>query len=119
MATRIVYTNQQLLDYSEEHLRYEFQMLRFVAERIPSAEGFARSALIESFAVHFRNLADFFYPGKLLADDLTAADFFVRTNFSLRAGSSSANTSSIDDAIFSCDRGGSGLIASILPLRTF
>lgn len=76
MAARIVYTNQQLLDYSEEHLRYEFQMLRFVAEKIPSAEGFARSALIESFAVHFRNLADFFYPGKLLADDLTAADFF-------------------------------------------
>jgi hypothetical protein len=76
MAIRIVHTNQQLLDYSEEHLRYEFQMLRFVAEKIPSAEGFARSALIESFAVHFRNLADFFYPNKLLADDLTAADFF-------------------------------------------
>ena len=63
MATRIAYTDQQLLDYSEEHLRYEFQTIRFVSEKIPTAEGFARSALIESFAVHFRNLADFFYPG--------------------------------------------------------
>ena len=80
LATRIAYTDQQLLDYSEEHLRYEFQMIRFVSEKIPTAEGFARSALIESFAVHFRNLADFFYPGRLLDDDLTAANFFDSSN---------------------------------------
>ncbi len=80
MATRIAYTDQQLLDYSEEHLRYEFQMIQFISEKIPTAEGFARSALIESFAVHFRNLADFFYPGRLLDDDLTAANYFDSSN---------------------------------------
>ena len=61
-------------------MRYEFEMLEFVAGEIRKVEGFTRSALIESFAIHFRNLADFFYPSKVRDDDLTAADFYDTPN---------------------------------------
>ena len=78
MGTRIVYTDQQLLDYSEEHLLYELHIFRWVAENLPADKGFLLSALLESFAIHLRNLIDFFYtpPGKVRDDDLVAADFF-------------------------------------------
>ena len=35
MPTRIAYTDQQLLDYSEEHLLYELHIFRWVAENLP------------------------------------------------------------------------------------
>ena len=78
MATRIVYTDQQLLDYSEEHLLYEMHLFRWVRENLPRDNGFRLSALLESFAIHLRNLIDFFYtqPGNARNDDLIAADFF-------------------------------------------
>ncbi|MGA2300734.1 MAG: hypothetical protein ABSG77_08565 [Candidatus Acidiferrum sp.] len=78
MPTRIAYTDQQLLDYSEEHLLYELHIFRWVAENLPPEKGFLLSALLESFAIHLRNLIDFFYtqPGKARNDDLVAADFF-------------------------------------------
>jgi hypothetical protein len=78
MPTRIVYADQQLLDYSEEHLLYELQLFRWVAENLPRDNGFPLSALLESFAIHLRNLIDFFYtqPGDARNDDLVAADFF-------------------------------------------
>lgn len=78
MPRRIVYTDEQLLDYSEEHLLYEMQIFRWVAENLPRENGFLLSGLLESFAIHFRNLVDFFYAQPLNArdDDLIAADFF-------------------------------------------
>ena len=78
MATRIGYTDQQLLDYSQEHLRYELHMFRWVAEHLPEEKGFLLSALLESFAIHLRNLIEFFYtePNNARNDDLVAADFF-------------------------------------------
>lgn len=78
MPTRIVYTDQQLLDYSEEHLLYELHIFRWVAENLPPDKGFLLSALLESFAIHLRNLTDFFYtrPEDARNDDLVAADFF-------------------------------------------
>ncbi len=78
MSPRIVYTDQQLLDYSEEHLLYEFHIFRWVAENLPPDKGFQLSALLESFAIHLRNLIDFFYtqPGDARNDDVVAADFF-------------------------------------------
>ena len=78
MPTRIAYTDQQLLDYSEEHLLYELHIFRWVAENLPADKGFVLSALLESFAIHLRNLIDFLYtqPGKARNDDLVAADFF-------------------------------------------
>jgi hypothetical protein len=78
MPTRIVYADQQLLDCSEEHLLYELQLFRWVAENLPRDNGFPLSASLESFAIHLRNLIDFFYtqPEKAWNDDLVAADFF-------------------------------------------
>ncbi len=78
MPTRIAYTDQQLLDYSEEHLLYELHIFRWVAENLPPEKGFLLSALLESFAIHLRNLIDFFYtqPSNARNDDLVAADFF-------------------------------------------
>jgi hypothetical protein len=82
MATRINYTDQQLLDYSEEHLLYELHMLRWAAENLPQDKGFLLSARLESFAIHFRNLVDFFYtePVNARNDDLVADDFFDSSN---------------------------------------
>jgi hypothetical protein len=78
MPTRMAYTDEQLLDYSEEHLLYEFHMFRWVAENLPGDKGFKLSAFLESFAIHLRNLTDFLYTGPENArnDDLVATDFF-------------------------------------------
>jgi hypothetical protein len=75
---RIVHTDQQLLDYSKEHLLYEFHIFWWVAENLAREKGFLLSALLESFAIHLRNLIDFFYtqPENARNDDLVAADFF-------------------------------------------
>src|SRR5580692_6524589 len=78
MPARIPYTDQQLLDYSEEHLLYELHMFWWVAKNLPPDKGFQLSALLESFAIHLRNLIDFFFtlPSEARKDDLVAADFF-------------------------------------------
>lgn len=74
---RTAFTDQQLLDYSGEHLLYELQMFHWVADNLPSTKGFELSAMLESFAVHLRNLIDFLYdkPQDAHRDDLIAADF--------------------------------------------
>lgn len=78
MPTRVTYSNQQLLDYSQEHLLYEFQMFRWVGQSLNQDKGFLLSALLESFAIHLRNLIDFFYtqPAEARNDDVVASDFF-------------------------------------------
>ncbi|HXY25582.1 MAG TPA: hypothetical protein VEI73_13080 [Candidatus Acidoferrum sp.] len=82
MATRIHYTDQQLLDYSQEHLLYELHMFRWVGENLPADKGFLLSALLESFAIHLRNLIEFFYtePNNARNDDLVAGEFFDSPN---------------------------------------
>jgi len=54
------------------------QIFRWVAENLPLEPSFLRSALLESFLIHLRNLIDFFYtqPSDALTDDLVAGDFF-------------------------------------------
>jgi hypothetical protein len=79
MSPRLVYTDQQLLDFSEEHLLYELNILRWLVETIPATKkGFGLSALLESFAIHLRNLIEFLYtsPNDARADDVVAADFY-------------------------------------------
>jgi hypothetical protein len=56
MFPRIAYTNQQLLDYSKEHLLHELCMFRWLSENLPADKGFLLSALLESFAIHLRVL---------------------------------------------------------------
>ena len=53
-------------------------MFRWLAENLPPDRGFPLSASLESFAIHLRNLIDFFYTqsGNAQTDDLVAANFF-------------------------------------------
>lgn len=76
---RAAYTDQQLLDYSEEHLMYELNILQWLVDEIPKTKkGFQLSAYIDDFAVHLRGLTDFLYSTQATArpDDLVAPDFF-------------------------------------------
>src|SRR5271169_4802694 len=72
-------SDQQLLDYSGEHLIHELSMLWELAEVLPQRKPSAEtSALVESYGVHLRNLIDFFYrEGQ--GDDVTAWDFMDAT----------------------------------------
>lgn len=72
-------TDQQLIDYSGEHLLHELTMFWELAEILPGrAASTETSAFLESFCVHLRNLIDFFYrKGRL--DDVTAEDFLDPT----------------------------------------
>jgi len=78
MVSRITLTDRQLLDYSGEHLLYELQIFQWIVNNFPTEASFQRSVFVESFAVHLRNLIDFFYtsPLKAQGDDIVAGDFF-------------------------------------------
>lgn len=77
MSPRLLLSDEQLLDYSGEHLLYEIQMFRLVVSKVPTlTAGVDLSAFLESFAVHLRNLTDFFYDQKPFPDDVVAADFY-------------------------------------------
>jgi hypothetical protein len=77
MTPRLSLTDQELLDYSGEHLLYEIQMFRWLSSKVPAMTlGVDLSAYLESFAIHLRNLIDFFYDQKPMPDDVVAADFF-------------------------------------------
>jgi len=72
-------TDQELSEYSREHVVYELWMFRSVGGALISPIQMTqalRNALIESFAIHLRNLIDFFYPTQIQADDVVAAEFF-------------------------------------------
>lgn len=61
------------------HLKYEFQMLCASANAMGQANAILNNCVVESFALHARNLIDFFYtpPQK---DDVVAAHFFGKPN---------------------------------------
>lgn len=70
-------TNQQLTDFSGEHLLHELSMFWELAEILPQRKAGTTEyvALIESFATHLRNLIEFlFFPIK--GDYVRAKDFF-------------------------------------------
>ncbi len=72
------FTDQQLLDFSQEHLMYELNIFRWLVDTIAKTpKGFSLSAYLESFTVHLRGLVDFFYNDRHeKPDDVIAADFF-------------------------------------------
>lgn len=77
--TRITHPDQELLDFSQEHLMYELNILRWLVETISrTPRSFQLSAYLESFTVHLRALTDFFYtePKNARTDDVIATDFF-------------------------------------------
>jgi hypothetical protein len=89
MATHIKrpFTDNYLSEYSRVHLNYEVEMFFATAvlysAQPDAAKGtpaavwrrLARNALLESFAVHTRNLVAFLYEGSPKDVDVVAADF--------------------------------------------
>ncbi len=77
--------DQELLDYSREHVAYEVWMLRGTEALLAAIQSGAlvaspvsKNVLIESWAVHLRNLVEFLYPATPRPDDVVAPDFFDR-----------------------------------------
>ncbi len=75
-------TDQELQDYSADHLYYEIWMLyetgaRLVQDPAVHSDWVLKNALIESFTVHARSLAIFLYPeeAKKLPDDVTSDEY--------------------------------------------
>jgi len=72
----------ELKDMWEEHLTYEIEMLRAVVRefgRWRDHSRFTRNLLIESFAIHVRNLIEFLWPeGEPNKDQVIAEDFLDR-----------------------------------------
>lgn len=77
-----VLTDEYLREYSREHLWYEISMLFDTGRSLPNGVTspvveFVTNAVLESFAIHLRNLLDFFYPAnKPRKDDVVAASYF-------------------------------------------
>ena len=78
-------SDAELVQTSENHLKYEVDMLAALTEAIPKLgpeedESFTtwgiRHALLESFAVHARTLLGFLYSSSPWEDDVIAEDFF-------------------------------------------
>jgi hypothetical protein len=70
-------TGEELFRHTE-HLKYEIEMLTALPERLQTSvaeDVVIKNALIESFLVHVRNLADFF--AKQRRTTLYASDFFT------------------------------------------
>src|SRR5258708_17002608 len=81
---RKVLSDPDLIAYSNEHVKYEISMLldcgnllthSFQSES-PDLATVLRNALLESFAIHLRNLVDFLYPGTNVKDTDVLADYF-------------------------------------------
>jgi hypothetical protein len=69
------HTDEELLEYSREHLLYEFAMFDWSAQNFPGQTGCQMSAMLQAFVVHLRNLIDFFYFPSEKPDDMLAEDF--------------------------------------------
>ncbi len=79
-------TEDELRQFSANHLLYELEMLFFVSEilllerfRSPesSQDNIIKNALIESFTIHLRGMTDFLYRQRRQPDDVLA-DNYVR-----------------------------------------
>jgi hypothetical protein len=84
MKTRKILSERELISYSKQHLFYEISMMRGAAHLLgkqfrtesPELGMVLRNTLVESFAIHLRNLIDFLYPEKIWDTDVLADDFF-------------------------------------------
>lgn len=81
---RTVLTDAELIAYSKEHLQYEISMLvgcahllgRPFQSDMPEVAQIFRNVVVESFAIHVRNVVDFLYPNNVKPTDVLADDFF-------------------------------------------
>lgn len=76
-------TNEQLGSYFSEHVRYEMQQLinasDAITRQLPIYNGL-QNMIVESFAIHLRNLISFLYPLSKRENDVCAEDFFKNFN---------------------------------------
>lgn len=74
------FSDQQFLEYFSEHIRYEIQMLLSVTngilQKFVVPQGL-QHAPVESYAVHLRNMINFFFPPSSRDTDVCAKDFFI------------------------------------------
>lgn len=72
-------SNEQLRLYFSDHVRYEMQQLinatDAITRQLPINPGL-QYMIIESFAIHLRNLISFLYPYTKRENDVCAKDFF-------------------------------------------
>lgn len=79
-------TDEDAYQYSEQHICYELDMLQWstiaLLKIIPDTNGtdpnliFCKNALLETFAIHSRNLIDFLYPPeKVHKTDVTIRNY--------------------------------------------
>ena len=68
-----------------KHVRYEYEMLVKTAQCLYSKppDPVIMNALIESYAIHARNIIDFLFPDKPRPDDITASRFLPGWNKNL------------------------------------
>jgi hypothetical protein len=74
-------SDEYLRAYSADHLLHEIKMLFDTGSHVPYGASspsvqFVDDAVLESFVLHLRNLIDFFYPRRILDDDVIAAHYF-------------------------------------------
>lgn len=72
--------NEQLKLYFNEHVLYEVKQLINAADAINrqlSIHNGLQYMIVESFAIHLRNLISFFYPHSRRDNDVCAEDFFI------------------------------------------
>jgi len=91
---RKVLSDPDLIAYSQEHVQYEISMLvacghlstrQFRSESTDLAT-VLHNAILESFAIHLRNVVDFLYPGtSVKVTDVLADDFFLKGNVQSRS----------------------------------
>ena len=73
-------TDQELRDYTADHVSYELTMLHETAMRLKhekaiDTDWILKNAFIESFTIHARALALFLYKGPKWQDDVTAEQY--------------------------------------------
>jgi hypothetical protein len=76
-------SEKKLREYSAEHLRYEIEMFLAIGQILRSGNirtQAEKNALLESFAIHLRNLIAFLYSAKKYPSDVVAADFFDKAS---------------------------------------
>jgi hypothetical protein len=82
---RKILSDSELIAYSKQHVQYEIAMLlgcqqllmRSFESSSQNLKVVLRNVLVESFAIHLRNLVDFLYPGpNIKSTDVLADDFF-------------------------------------------
>ncbi len=69
---------KEKLENISHHLWYEFTMFLALVQELSKGypPGTMKNALLESFALHVRNLIDFLYAENPSSDDVYAGDFF-------------------------------------------